>query len=202
MAVKYDTVTSSGASTEFEIVAYNKLYNVSPFTETFRWVAVKKTLPSNWDWALCDLECHFGVDSFDITLASGDSVELDVHFYPGNTAGNGSIGLLVYPTSGTYSDGIKVFSQVKAISSAPATITKVDFSFYPNPVHENLEIRFSHKGNHTIEVYNILGTRLIRKEISNADRMRVSFENLQNGMYVIMYKNENGKVITKTISKD
>ena len=203
LGVLHDTIKVSGSHTEFEIVTHNMIYNTSTSSQTYKWVILKdKELPANWDYAVCDINnCYSGVDSQTFTLSAGDSGSFEVHFYPGSTIGTGKLNIFIYPV-GYYSDGITVYHQCNASTSGIGGMARFDFSMYPNPVRDILTIQFSKKGIHEIEVYNILGRRLMTKEVQNADRMRLSFANLQNGMYVIMYRTENGKVITKTISKE
>ncbi|HPD64579.1 MAG TPA: T9SS type A sorting domain-containing protein [Bacteroidia bacterium] len=201
---KYDSMTVTGYPSDFEIITHNKVYNTSGYSQTYRWVVVSSNIPSSWTFAICDVNnCYANTDSQEFTLAAGDSGLFQVHFYPGGNTGTGTVVVYIYPV-GEYSNGISLYSKGTIVPNSinNNSSVRIDFSMYPNPVKDYLDIRFTRKGNHSIEIYNILGRRILKKDIYNSDRMRISFENLQNGMYVVMYRAENGKVITKTISKE
>jgi len=202
VTLKHDTINLSGNTNHYELIAVNKVYNTSPNTQTFRWVIVSANMNTSWDFAICDVNnCYSNTDSQEFTLNANDSGLFDVNIYPNSTVGQGTVLVYIYPL-GEYSGGTYFFVKANITSVSIPTTTKIDFSMYPNPVKDFLDIRFTIKGNHSIEVYNILGRRILKKDVYNTDRMRLSFENLQNGMYVVMYRSENGKVITKSISKE
>lgn len=199
---KYDSMTVTGSPSDFEVITHNKVYNTSNNNQTYRWVVMSVNIPSNWGFAICDVNnCYSNIDSQEFSLGPNDSGIFQVHFYPGGNTGTGNVIVYVYPL-GEYQNGIMMYSKCVINPNSINYSPKLDFSMYPNPVKDYLDIRFTKKGNHSIEIYNILGRRVLRKDIYNSDRTRISFENLQNGMYVIMYRAENGKVITKSISKE
>jgi len=203
IAVKHDTIKLSGYTNDAELIAINKVYNTTNNTVNYRWVVVSANLNPAWNYAICDVNnCYSNTDSQEFSLNGKDSGLFDINFYPNNTAGTGNVLIYIYPI-GEYTNGIYFYAKATVSTSGGISNNiKIDFNMFPNPVKDYLEIRFTKKGTHAIEVYNILGRRIASKEVYNTDRMRLSFENLQNGMYVIMYRTENGKVITKTISKE
>ncbi|MBC8342991.1 MAG: T9SS type A sorting domain-containing protein [Bacteroidetes bacterium] len=202
LSAKYDSIKVIGLQSDFELISHNLIYNNTPLTTTYVWVVKSVDMPTIWTMGICDKNnCYFGADSQEFTLNGLDSSLFDIHFYPENHAGTGCVKVYVYP-KGDYSEGIYLTGCCEAGTSSIFSKSSLDFNMYPSPVRNNLNIQFSRKGTHVVEVYNILGRRLIRKEVHNADRMRISFESLQNGMYVVLYRNEKGKVITKTISKE
>jgi len=200
--LKYDSLTVKGNATDFEIVTHNTVYNPTANSMTYRWVVVSKSLATGWSFAFCDPSQCIEADSSEFTLAAGDSGTFETHFYPNGKSGNGSLSILVFPVSTPYKDTKLAYSKCVVEPGSASVPVKLDFSMYPNPARDYLDIRFTKKGNHTIEVYNVLGTRLIKKDAFNTDRIRISLEEFQNGMYVILYRSDNGKVITKTVSKE
>ncbi len=73
-------------------------------------------------------------------------------------------------------------------------------SFYPNPVLENLNIKFQERGDHTIIIYNMLGEKMLTGTVIDGDLLRLDVSDLKKGVYFISY-DLGGKVITKTFSK-
>ena len=203
LTLKHDTLTVKGKASEFEILTYNMIYNPTSSSMTYRWVITNNSLPAGWSFALCDnAGCLDDIDSNEFTIAAGDSGVFEVHFYPGNIVGTGSLTFIIFPASTPYRDSKITHSICTAETSGGGSFAKVDFSMYPNPTRDYLNIRFNKRGNHSIEIYNVLGTRVMKRDASNTDKMRISLENLQSGMYVVLYRTDNGKVITKTISKE
>ena len=202
IAVKKDSIGKTGSASEAEIVTHNIIYNNTNQTQTIHWVRTE-SVPNSWMSQICDMnQCYTpDVDSQHFDLAPNDSGILDVHFLPNNAEGKGKVTLYVY-MEGKYNQGITSVNYVDAWPAGMNSRPKPDFFMYPSPVRNYLTVKFPKKGKHTIEVYNILGRRLIKRQIDNTDMMKISFTRLQSGMYVIMYKDEDGNVITKTISKD
>ena len=201
LSSKYDTSNVKGLPSTFELVSYNWIYNNTATTTTYIWVVKAIDIPATWSIGICDKNnCYFNADSQEFELTRMDSGSFDIHFYPDNNAGTGCVEVYVYP-KGSYNEGITIAGCCNGTTGIKQNVS-LSFNMYPSPVRDILNIQFSKKGSHSIEIYNILGRRLLTKDVQNADRMRVSFESLQNGMYVVMYRNEKGKVITKTISKE
>jgi hypothetical protein len=202
LSAKYDTSTATGLPSEVELISHNSVTNTGSSAQDYYWVVKDVSTPTAWNIGICDKnDCYFGTDSQEFSLDPMEEGSFDIHFFLNNTAGQGCVTLYVYP-KGSYNDGITIVGCAKAGTNSLKDKITLNFNMYPSPVRDVLTLQFGYKGKHKIEVYNILGRKLITKEMENTDRMRVSFERLQNGMYVVMYTNERGKVITKTISKE
>lgn len=198
-----DSVFKSGYDNESEIVSYNKIYNFKDGAELV-W-KITADIPSAWQFAICDNnQCYPpGVDSATfLTISAGDSSPFQVYIYPNGTRGEGNLHVYIYDKNGDYNKGIEFTHSVRAYPVSMLENSLAQIKMYPSPVKNYLSIKFPSKGRHQIEIYNILGRRLMTKTIDNSDFMKLDFSSLQKGMYVIMYKDPNGKITTKTISKE
>lgn len=65
---------------------------------------------------------------------------------------------------------------------------KVDFTYYPNPVKNNLIIQ-SKTAIHSAKAYNLLGQKLMHSSVENN---QINVENLSSGIYMIEIHFENG----------
>ncbi|MGE5410928.1 MAG: T9SS type A sorting domain-containing protein [Clostridiales bacterium] len=74
----------------------------------------------------------------------------------------------------------------------------LNFSLYPNPVNELLDLEFPLKSFGQIAIYDILGTERLTRRISD-DKIILDFNNYPNGIYLIKYFNDKGQTATKKI---
>jgi hypothetical protein len=72
--------------------------------------------------------------------------------------------------------------------------------FYPNPVKDNLTVRFPKRGTYTVTIFNILGDKVVDKSVVDETEVKFNLSELQNGVFFLSYE-FNGKVVTKRFSK-
>ena len=75
-------------------------------------------------------------------------------------------------------------------------------TFYPNPVRETLNIKFRESGNYVIRIFNVVGTKVAEKRVEDDNFLKMDVSNLAKGMYFLSFEPGNGKVITKTFTKE
>lgn len=75
-------------------------------------------------------------------------------------------------------------------------------TFYPNPVRDNLNIKFRERGNYVIRIYNVVGAKIKEKRVEDDNILKIDLTDLPKGMYFISYEPGNGKLITKTFTKE
>ena len=93
-------------------------------------------------------------------------------------------------------------------SSVPLSVnnaTSLDFKIYPNPVVDVLNIS-SNTGEKmkSIEIYNVVGMKLLDVKINNAQtqsNLQVNVGKLKTGMYIIKIESSNGSVSKKFLKK-
>ena len=72
--------------------------------------------------------------------------------------------------------------------------------FYPNPVKENLTVRFPQRGNYTVTIFNIIGDKVTDKTVMNESEIKFDVSDLPKGLFFLRYEFE-GKVVTKRFTK-
>ena len=71
---------------------------------------------------------------------------------------------------------------------------------YPNPAKDLITIDIPSKGNATIEVYNVLGSKVKTYNHENGAVAKIDIADLQKGVYFIRVNDKN-TVLTKQIQK-
>ena len=201
--LRYINSSASGPASTFELVTKAVLLNNSNDT-VFTWVRVKEAFPNNWQSAICDaVQCwDVGIDSNRFVLKKGDSSNIDLHFYPFNTAGSGSSDVIVYPNNNRAAAKTLMFTastwgtSTRDISNRPIT----DVEVFPIPASKNLTLRFADYQQTTVIVYDVLGKEVLRKEI-NGKEASIDISALENGIFVLRYKNVNGSYVSKKFRK-
>jgi hypothetical protein len=200
-----DTAYLTGNAAQDLISNVNHITYTGTDSIELKWEVIEFNAPSAWIMGFCDkTSCYTLNESTTQTfwIKSGASGLMDLQVSPISTPGTGKVRIAIYPVGGTINDGIVL---THLITVNPVSVNRnqnVNFSMFPNPVKDYLNISFSRKGDQHIEIYNILGNKVLVKDIENADFARISFTNFQRGRYIVMYRSENGKVITKSISKE
>jgi endonuclease I len=98
-----------------------------------------------------------------------------------------------FPSDNT--DNLGTHSQTLNVESI--TINKI--SFYPNPVKTYLDINLKSDTETQIEVYDILGKRVLATTINTSDSL--NFESLKSGIYILKIT-QNNFSISKRLIKD
>lgn len=108
----------------------------------------------------------------------------------------------------TYGRGIWTYQYAEAPQrpvSVEERYKESGFSFYPNPVVDELYIKLNNdqSGDYDISVYDMKGGLVLtgRKYLSSGDRNVINVSNLQVGIYLLKIDNSAGNVITKRIIK-
>jgi endonuclease I len=74
-----------------------------------------------------------------------------------------------------------------------------DITIYPNPVSNILNIQFNNSKETQVEIYNILGKRVLTKTISQSQSINV--ENLKSGIYILKITQDNSTISRKLIKR-
>jgi len=200
-----DTVYITGNSGQGTLTFVNHLSFTGADSIELRWEVIQFDVPTSWSFGFCaGLDCYVlnatSTNTFWIHAGNPCSMSFDVN--PNNFTGNGTIRIAVYPAGGSVNDGVIITNVMKIDPVSINRTPVVNFSMYPNPVKDYININFTRKGTQHIEIYNILGNKVLIKDIENADFIRIPFSNFLRGRYIVMYRSDNGKVITKSISKE
>lgn len=201
-SVSKTNVTFFGDPTDFEFYDILTINNNTGGTLHLKWEVQNQSLPTGWDRGLCDNKnCYTNVDTGTYSPVSDATTTLKMIFYPGGKSGAGQITVLLYEP-GDKANGITVTFNGKAGVTGIKESNQLKFNFYPSPARNVLNLQFTKKGNHKVEIYNVLGKKLIEESFFATDKGKINLDKIPSGMYVISYKNSRGEVFTRTFSKE
>ncbi|MCX6232545.1 MAG: T9SS type A sorting domain-containing protein [Bacteroidetes bacterium] len=72
---------------------------------------------------------------------------------------------------------------------------------YPNPASKyfNIDFNFGFEKDMQIQIYDVLGNRIIDQSITNRNPVSINVENLKNGIYYIKIKQQNNSILIKKL---
>lgn len=76
-----------------------------------------------------------------------------------------------------------------------------NFSIYPNPVSDQLNINLINKGINTIKIMNIMGAEVYSIVVEGKDHCTIDLSNLPAGMYIVNVSNSTGTSAKKIVKK-
>ena len=76
-----------------------------------------------------------------------------------------------------------------------------NFSIYPNPVSDQLNINLINKGANTIKIMNIMGAEVYSTVVDGKDHCTIDLSNLPAGMYIVNVSNSTGTNAKKIVKK-
>jgi len=178
--------------------------STDPTDNVFSWHVLNLSKPMGWDIDFCDpFECFSKINSSsteEFTLEKGASGIMKGDFYFNNINGNASVTVVIKskknPTTNADTLTLNATAWVTAVNEVakPKTI-----SFYPNPVKDQLTLKFPVKEGVTVEIYKVLGM-CVKTFVHSAATTSVNIGDLQNGVYFIRFS-EGGKLYTKQFTK-
>jgi hypothetical protein len=131
-----------------------------------------------------------------------------------DTGGTGITKLILFPTNNpSKTDTIQVtFNGCTTGIQCPASITgineasapKANLTISPNPAREYVEITVSNinlSSNSKVDVYNIIGSKLMTVNIDKEEVTRLNITELPAGLYFIKYSDKAGSNVTKRFNK-
>lgn len=201
-SIRYINSSASGPASSFELVAKAVLTNNSN-DSVFTWVRYKMALPSNWQSAICDIITCWDVtvDSNRFILHKGDSANIDLHVYPFNTAGSGSADILIYPNNSRSLGKIAAFTlNTWGTSTREVSRTFSEVELFPIPASKSLTIKFSEFQQTNVIIYDVLGKEVLKAQISGKEAV-LDVSALENGIYVLRYRNSSGNYVSKKFRK-
>ncbi len=72
---------------------------------------------------------------------------------------------------------------------------------YPNPAKDYVEISNDSQNELSVEIYNILGNKVITSEASRLKKQTFSLANLNSGVYLVQLKSNDQKIVKKLIKR-
>lgn len=189
----------------YNIESQSKITNnaVDAADSMFTWTVIELNQPSKWQLDFCDpIYCRTDAklgEFFDFKLRKGESGFMKADYYFKNVSGSGMAKVsIVSKNNPANADTLTI--NVNSWLTSVNELNKIKtVASYPNPVKDELNIKFPSKDNVTVEIYNILGTR-VKSFVHSGMNSQTNIGDLQNGVYFLRFT-ENGKLYTKQFTK-
>jgi hypothetical protein len=190
-----------GPSGEFELVGYGFVKNIGNATKTYVWKMTRNGFPNDWTSAICDKNQCYDVVVFraEFDLDAGDSGNIDVHLYPKNVGGSGSVTVEIFE-KGDSANGKTQDFEFNAWTLNVNNVKQNHAKIYPNPVSKTLNIDLEATKTIEISVYNVLG-QLKKTHLHTGSTSAMDVNDLAAGIYFLRYTTDAGKVISKQFKK-
>jgi hypothetical protein len=204
-SVTVDSVYKSGASNQVDITTF--LVNNSNRPIEMSWNKIEKDVPDSWDVLICDKNKCYDDNVFtaDFTLDAGEQMLTQIYVVTKNAGDTAHIELTFQEKNGSQSTTLTaraISVQGTTVGGAEAEASSPSVMFYPNPVQNNLYVRFPERGRHRVMVYNTLGKIIADKRSMEKDHLSIDLSAQPKGVYFLKYQTEDGKVATKTFNKN
>jgi hypothetical protein len=72
---------------------------------------------------------------------------------------------------------------------------------YPNPANDYFEITNDSQNTLSVNIYDILGNKVITSKTSRLKKQSFSLANLNSGVYLVELKSDNQKIVKKLIKR-
>ncbi len=204
---KAQTFTLNPGNLDSVYAAPNQLtiFDIYPVNITsgdiiFSWTRISVNVPPGWDYSLCDYgNCYTGIPNNGTmdTVSAGNQGLLGLNINPYVVGGQGEVKLYVYD-SNFPNDGDTVTWVVNASFVSVDEIPKNIFSFYPNPVNDQLTI-YSDEINAGMSyaIYSMSGEIVLTETLSNDKNINTS--NLPAGIYLLQISGDEKSFAVKFI---
>jgi len=100
------------------------------------------------------------------------------------------------------------YVNLAAVNGPDCTLLSVDdknlnesVALYPNPATDHFEISNNSQSELSVNIYDILGNRVISAEASRVKKQSFSLANLNSGVYLVELKSDNQKLVKKLIKR-
>ncbi|HXH19248.1 MAG TPA: T9SS type A sorting domain-containing protein [Chitinophagales bacterium] len=213
LSLSSDTTFVTSSADVTDVVAHATITNNKAFPVEVEWVRFVEEIPSGWDGtAVCDgNQCyltHVSASPIPFTIDPGSSETFDVHFYPNDIPGNGTVQLRAWVVGD--SANTVIVSTYKATAQEPVGIAAAQtekIRIYPNPAKDYILIKNLPENEvSTVEVYNIFGRRMLSfsQAANNVDSVqKFDINTLAKGIYMIrVFDSAMNVIYTESLSKE
>lgn len=196
----YNAANSSDEITLKTVVTNNA---TDPSDDTLTWTIIEQTLLSNWGISYCDpVDCKTALTLGDFSsfkLNPGSFAEMKMGLFFNNISGNGKLTATIKSKKNPQFIDTIFFIANSWTTNVKDIEKNQSFSFYPNPVKDQISIKYPSKDNVKIEIFNVLGMKVktINQE-GNITSLQVS--DLKKGIYFIRIT-DGTTILSKQFSK-
>ena len=198
--VQQTTAYAAGDSDLTYFDAMIRVYNNVPGNNQLRWVRTQQIMPPTWRTSVCNASYCFpmSTDTAVFTMTPGDSDLVMVDFYPFNTNGSAIVTIKLYAVSDPADSVILTFYGNTTVGIEQ--YSPVEFSFFPNPASEELNITAGEKIR-SIDIYNSFGQNVKQVSAIDGKTACTGIQDLPAGCYYIRVTDEEGKAGVKKLIK-
>lgn len=202
------SVTEEVTTMGDEVVLYAYVTNDSSEDLTINWRIIDQAYPLSWSVSYCDNTNCLDLSSAnqsDFILKSDSTSILKMAYLPFLNAGTSdievSVSIVGVPGSAV---SVKYHADVTA---NPVGITEIDaksLSLFPNPTTNQIQIKGLDNVNQveTLEIYSIIGKKVLQKPIGQLSDLKVDVRHLDNGVYMVkLFDKTKNLFYTKTFVK-
>lgn len=191
-----------GANTMLTIATIADFTNTGSEVE-FEWKIIEINAPAEWAFGMCDpLNCltdlKVGTSGL-FSVAVTKSGQFTGDFEIKGKSGMGTAKVSIYPKNSPSSADTVIFQ----ITAWPTGIKENgfvrEFTYFPNPVKERLQIKYNTRESLIIDIYNVLGTK-VKSFTHTGFESDINVGDLQNGIYFIRFR-EGNHIISKPFTK-
>jgi hypothetical protein len=166
------------------------------------WRRITNDLTEGWTTAVCDFElCYSSATSLaptNITLASEESGEVKVNFYPEGIGGEGYVELIYYSISDSASyNTLGVFTADLLSTGFSSPSLDNSFDVYPNPAINTIHAVASYSADiKKLEIVNIVGRSVYTTNWSGGSgKLTLDITSLPEGIYFVRFINADNQVV-------
>lgn len=194
---------------DFVLKNYGILVNEGSETVSIKWERMIVDKPEAWDVLVCDIiNCYEpiaysniipGALDAPVTLAPGDTTNLDVYIRPNGVSGAGEVRMDVSLVGAPGSVVVSGSYFFDALVSGSKEAGKARLSVFPNPASDYVQVQGAPADGRLV-IYNILGRQVRSYNLAPGNRHYVG--DLSNGLYLASVMNRKGDILkTFRISK-
>ncbi len=186
--------------TKFEYVLYSNIESTITSDQNFYWEKNKVDCPDGWEVSMCVEICYLPhIHNGDEDLFSGERQEYKLSL--GNTQGESGICTweTKFVTIGSRDTTYVLSTWVLGSVSSAEELEQFQFSFYPNPVQEVLQV------NAEVPVELVIGNTLGQTAIITdipVGESELNLSELNRGLYTISFNYKGKNLFTRQFVKN
>jgi hypothetical protein len=194
-----DTVNKAGLMEDLETLSIQQL-NTSSDTIILKWEKVSVSIPTSWEASVCDNSICYAtlVDSGMMNpVAPRKYGLLLLHITPRIDDGIATIRYAVWDIKNpSLKDTLTYILSVNKLSGVVEPINTYNFSIFPNPAKEYINITSNVLSGFHFSIADAAGKE-VAKGFSKTNTHTINMENLANGLYFISFSTKNTLISTQ-----
>jgi hypothetical protein len=196
--ISSSSVSSNGSR---DMICNIKNNTVSDADNQFTWTILKYIAPGSWDMSFCDPDnCYAGINvtmSKQFTINRGMTGQIKASYTFNNVGGIDTMKVLIKSVANPSNTDTITFVVNAWMTGVNEIGSSKDISFYPNPVKDQLTVKYSTNSPVVVDIYNIIGVK-VKSFTHDGASSTVNVSDLQNGVYFIRIK---GTSYSKSFTK-